>query len=106
MPPEPLRGEVWQIDFGLAAKVRPALVLSQPPSEAARALVTVVYHTTAVRGSPHEVPMKVRGLEDGAFDAQSIYTVPLAKLIRHRATLTAEQLAQVERAVRAWLVLR
>lgn len=106
MPLEPLRGEVWQIDFGLSAKVRPALVFSQPPNDAARALVTVVYHTTAVRNSPHEVPLKVRGLEDGAFDAQNIYTVPLIKLLRHRATLTPEQLVQVERAVRAWLALR
>ena len=105
MPAEYRRGEVWQIDFGLAAKVRPALLLSHPPAESARALVTVVYHTTAVRGTPHEVPLRVRGLEEGAFDAQNIYTVPLVKLIRHRATLSEEQLAKVESAVRSWLVL-
>ena len=30
MPAE--RGEVWQIDFGLAAKVRPALLLTGEPA--------------------------------------------------------------------------
>jgi len=27
---DPLRGEVWLFDFGLAAKIRPALVISEP----------------------------------------------------------------------------
>ena len=27
----PERGEVWQVDFGIAQKVRPALVISIPP---------------------------------------------------------------------------
>ncbi|MCZ8250029.1 MAG: hypothetical protein O9300_14425, partial [Microcystis sp. LE19-195.1E] len=28
--PKPVRSEVWLIDFGIAAKVRPALVVSEP----------------------------------------------------------------------------
>ena len=39
--PSPLRGEVWLVDLGLAAKVRPCLVLSVPVTDADRALVTL-----------------------------------------------------------------
>src|SRR5262249_25091620 len=42
--PVPLRGEVWFVDLGIAAKVRPALVLSVPAGEADRAVVTLVPH--------------------------------------------------------------
>ena len=70
------RGEVWQIDFGLAAKVRPALVLGCDIADADRVLVAVVYHTTALRGSRYECPMHVSGLDAGGFDARSLYTIP------------------------------
>ena len=61
------RGEVWQIDFGLAAKVRPALVLGCDIAEEDRVLVAVVYHTTALRGSRYEAPMTVSGLKCRGF---------------------------------------
>jgi mRNA interferase MazF len=38
----PKRGEVWLIDMGYAAKVRPALVLSGPVLDDERALTTVI----------------------------------------------------------------
>ena len=99
------RGEVWQIDFGMAAKVRPALVLGCDVDDGDRVLVAVVYHTTALRGSRYEVPMKVVGLDVGGFDAQSLYTVPAVKLIRRRAVLSLAQLKEVERRVKLWLGL-
>ena len=99
------RGEVWQIDFGLAAKVRPALVLGCDIAEEDRVLVAVVYHTTALRGSRYEVPLRLPGLEEGGFDAQSLYTVPAAKLIRRRALLSPAQLLLVEAKVKLWLGL-
>ncbi len=46
---KPLRGEVWLVDLGLAAKVRPCLVLSIPPKENERALYTLIAHTTSMR---------------------------------------------------------
>ena len=61
--PNVRRGEVWQVDFGLAAKVRPALVLGCDIADEDRVLVAVVYHTTALRGSRYEVPMRVSGLD-------------------------------------------
>ncbi len=103
--PSVRRGEVWQIDFGLAAKVRPELVLGCDIAEGDRVLVAVVYHTTALRGSRYEVPMRVPGLDEGGFDAQSLYTVPAVKLIRRRALLAPAQLKEVEQRVKLWLGL-
>jgi len=65
--PNVKRGEVWQIDFGLAAKVRPALVLGCDIADEDRVLVMVVFHTTSLRGSRYEVPMRAPGLEEGGF---------------------------------------
>ena len=51
----PERGEVWQVDFGMTQKVRPALVISIPYEDADRALIGVVPHFTSLRGSRFEV---------------------------------------------------
>jgi mRNA interferase MazF len=99
----PVRGEVWIVDLGLAAKVRPALVLSVPPSDTERALVTLVPHTTSLRGSRFEVETKVAFLKPGAFDAQGLVTVPFARLVRPIGQLKPPELVGVERAVLSWL---
>jgi mRNA interferase MazF len=80
--PVPHRGEVWLVDLGMVAKVRPCLVLSVPVGARDRVLATLVPHTTSTRGSRFEVAAPVRFLRAGAFDAQSIVTVPQATLIR------------------------
>jgi mRNA interferase MazF len=103
--PTPQRGEVWLVDLGLAAKVRPALVLSVPAGDADRALATLVAHTTSLRGSRFEIAVRVPFLREGAFDAQSFVTIPCAKLIRRLGRLQPAQLAQVEQGVRSWLGL-
>jgi mRNA interferase MazF len=61
----PKRGEVWMFDCGMAEKVRPVLVLSIPFGDADRAVVTVVFHSTALRGSPFEVKVQLPFLKDG-----------------------------------------
>jgi len=104
--PNASRGEVWQVDFGMVAKVRPALILGCDYEDEDRVLVTVVYHTTSLRNSHYEVAMRVSGLDAGGFDAQSIYTVPAVRLIRRRASLNVAQLAQVEAKVKLWLGLK
>jgi mRNA-degrading endonuclease toxin of MazEF toxin-antitoxin module len=50
-------GEVWIVDLGLAAKVRPCLVLSDYPKDDELSLVIMVPHTTAVRNNRWEVPI-------------------------------------------------
>jgi mRNA interferase MazF len=96
---------VWIVDLGLAAKVRPAVVVSIPPSDTERALVTLVPHTTSLRNSRFEVATKTSFLKPGAFDAQGLVTIPFAKLVRPIGRLKASELASVERAISAWLGL-
>lgn len=106
MPPLPVsRGEVWLTDLGMAAKVRPCLVLSVRPGPADRVLFTLVPHTTSAAGTAYEVPTSVAFLKPGAFDAQGLVTVPRPRLIRRLGVLTPTDLAQVEAAVRSWLGL-
>jgi mRNA interferase MazF len=101
----PRRGEVWLVDLGLAAKVRPCLVLSVPAGDEDRALVTLVPHTTSLRGSRFEVPTPTRFLRPGAFNAQSLVTIPDAKLLRRLGSLTTPQMSDIEAAVCRWLGL-
>ena len=101
----PQRGEVWLVDLGMAAKVRPCLVISVPVAETERALTTLVPHTTSLRGSRFECSIPLSFLKAGAFDAQGLVTVPHAKLLRRLGVLNAQQLAQLESVVRAWLGL-
>jgi len=99
------RGEVWFVDLGLAAKVRPALVISVPAEDVDRALVTLIPHTTSARGSRFEAAVSVPFLRLGVFDAQNLVTIPHAKLIRSLGRLSVAQLAVVERAMTIWLGL-
>jgi mRNA interferase MazF len=103
--PEPRRGEVWLVDLGMAAKVRPAVVVSIPADERDRALVTLIPHTTSPRQSRFEASADVPFLRPGVFDAQNIITIPHAKLIRRLGALGTSQFTVVERAVRLWLGL-
>ena len=103
--PAPNRGEVWIADLGMAAKIRPSVVLSVPAGLQDRALVTLVAHTTSSRGSNFEAAVQSRFLAAGVFDAQNILTVPHAKLVRKLGSLPPDQLVRVEEAVRRWLGL-
>lgn len=47
----PERGDIWLVDLGYAAKVRPCLVISIPVLDEDRALATLIPHTTSVRSS-------------------------------------------------------
>ena len=91
------RGEVWLVDLGMAAKVRPCLVLSTSVADADRALVTLVPHTTSCRGSQFEVSTQLKFLRPGAFDAQNLVTIPTVKLLRKLGRLSAGELQSVEK---------
>lgn len=101
----PESGEVWQVDFGMAQKVRPALVISVPYSDADRALIGVIPHTTAVRGSQFEVSFPVRFLQEGAFLVQGLVAVPPKFFIRRLGVLSPAQTQTVKVALRQWLGL-
>jgi len=93
------------VDLGLAAKSRPALIFSRPFSDADRALITVIPHTQALRGSVFEVQVPVAFLKGGAFLVQNPLTIPAVKAERLLGRLTPPQLAAVEAGVRDWLGL-
>ena len=101
----PQRGEVWMVDLGMAAKVRPALILNQPFTGADRALVTVIPHTQSLRGSQFEIALPLPFLKGGAFLVQNPVTISAVKAERRLGQLTPAQLAAVEAGVRGWLGL-
>jgi mRNA interferase MazF len=102
--PSPDRGSVWLADLGYAAKIRPCLVLSVEPTSQERLLVSLVPHTTSLRGTRFEIAVQARFLSvQGAFDAQQIVTVPQVKLIRRLGDLLPAQLQLVEQSVKSWL---
>ena len=41
------RGEVWLVDYGMAAKVRPSVIFSTPYADDGHALYAAVQHTTS-----------------------------------------------------------
>jgi mRNA interferase MazF len=89
------RGEVWMIDFGLAAKVRPALLLTGQPADEELDIVTVLLHTTALRGNQWELSIPKPFLKPGAFHLQQIQTISTVKLERKLGALTAEEMNSI-----------
>ena len=103
--PTPNRGEVWITDLGMAAKVRPCLVLNVALEAVDRVLTTLIPLTTATYGTRFEIAVLAPFIKAGVFDTQQIITIPNVKLIRRLGTLPADQLKLVEAGVRAWLGL-
>lgn len=101
----PQRGEVWLVDLGMAAKVRPALVLSVPFGDRDYALFHIVPHTTVPRGSQFEVALLVPWLQPGAFNVQGSQSIAHARFVRRLGVLTDQQVAAVERSFKHWLGL-
>jgi mRNA interferase MazF len=96
------RGEVWLWDCGMVEKERPVLILSVPFGDADRAVVTVVFHSTALRGSEYEVTVSCPFLKPGAFVCQSLATYPTTRAIRKLGLLQPMQLEAVQTMVFKW----
>ena len=92
----PRRGEVWLTDMGIAGKVRPCLLLTDHPSEEELALITVVPHTTALRGNGWEVALPKPFLKPGAFHLQQIQSLSVARLVRRLGSLTQSEMETLE----------
>jgi mRNA interferase MazF len=104
--PSPDRGSVWIVNLGMAAKVRPCVVLSVPTDSQDRVLTTLVPVTSSLHATRFEVIVKASFLRPGSvFDAQQVLTVPQVKLIRHLGNLPPSELVLIEGAVRTWLGL-
>jgi mRNA interferase MazF len=85
-------GEVWQVDLGLAGKVRPCLLLTGYPNDDELALVTINPHTTALRGNRWEVSISKPFLKGSAFHLQQIQSVPTERLMRRLGVLTSGEM--------------
>ncbi len=97
------RSEVWQVDLGLAAKARPAVIFSIPFLDNERAVYAVVPHTTALRGGRFEIVVNVPWLEPGAFDVQGLRNIPGSVFIRRLSMLSQLQMEQIAQAIKLWL---
>ena len=93
------KGEVWMVDFGMVAKVRPALLLTGEPADDELDLVTVLLHTTDLRGNRWELAIPKPFLKPGAFHLQQVQTVSVAKLERKLGVLTETELQHVLEAL-------
>jgi mRNA interferase MazF len=100
-----LPGEIWRIDFGLAAKVRPALILSDFPRDDELALVIVIPHTTAVRGNRWEMSISKSFLKNGVFHLQQVQPIPIARLDSKLGQLTLEEFANIKQLLARLLEL-
>ena len=92
-------GEVWMTDFGMAAKVRPALLLTGSPAADELDIVTLLLHTTALRGNPWELNIPKPFLKPGAFHLQQIQSVSTVKLERRLGVLSQEEMKGVREAL-------
>jgi mRNA interferase MazF len=99
------RGEVWMTDFGMAAKVRPALLLTGAPEDSELDIVTLLLHTTALRGNHWELSIPKPFLNPGAFHLQQIQTVSTVKLEHKLGVLTANEMGLVLEALKRRLAI-
>ena len=90
--PSPRPGEVWIIDAGLAAKVRPCLVLTGPPADDELTLVTVVFHTNSLRENCWELQISKPFLKEDAYHLQQIHSAPVPRLERKLGELNVSEL--------------
>ena len=95
-----LPGEIWWVDFGLAAKIRPALVLSDFPEDDELALLVVIPHTTAVRGNRWELNVPKPFLKSpGVFHLQQVQPISLARFESRLGELTSDEFKRVKAAL-------
>jgi mRNA interferase MazF len=79
----------------MAAKVRPALLLTGNPADDELDLVTVLLHTTSLRGNRWELSIPKSFLKPGAFHLQQVQSVPTVRLERRLGVLNETEMNQV-----------
>ena len=103
--PNATRGEVWQVDLGMVAKARPALIVSIPFANNERAVYAIVPHTTSVRGGRFEIQVNVPWLQAGAFDLQGLRNVPGTVLLRRLGQPSSQDMRPIFEGGKQWLGL-
>ena len=116
LPPSPKRGEIWDVNWspGRGAEqqgTRPALIIQNDRGNASPAYpLTIV---ASMSRTERELPLHVRiapSEENGLTDytdvkCEQVLTIEKSRLIRRRGTITAEELARVDIALKLSLSL-
>ena len=83
----------------MVAKVRPALLLTGHPADDELDVVTVLLHTTSLRGNRWELNIPKSFLKPGAFHLQQVQTVLTVKLERRLGALSEAEMDRVRNAL-------
>ena len=83
------------VDMGIAGKVRPCLLLTEYPVDDELAMITVLPHTTALKGNRWELAVPKPFLKPGAFHLQQIHSVSVAYLMRRIGALANDEMQRV-----------
>lgn len=101
---DPTPGEVYIVDLEMAAKTRPAVVVSRYDPNRPIAAITFVAITTQYRNSLYEVslgrPSFLR--EESWVNVQSVASIDPSKVNRRRGSLgnlTGEQMRKIRKAL-------
>jgi mRNA interferase MazF len=94
-------GEIWLADLGLAAKVRPVLIVSRDDPDPPRVLVLYVPLTRQYRGSPYEVDLgQLRFLDEPSYaNVQGLGSLAPVRLERFLGKLPPDLLSKVKSAL-------
>ena len=97
----PQTGEVWLADLGLAAKMRPVVIVSRAAPDPPRALVLYVPLTTQDRQSQYEVRLpRLRFLDqDSVANVQGLGSLATVRLGRRLGRLPEAAMQEIKRAL-------
>jgi mRNA interferase MazF len=97
----PLPGEVWLADLGLAAKTRPIVIVSRQDPNPPRALVLYVPLTTQHRFSSYEVPIPRQPFldRDSIANVQGLGSIPAVRLERRLGKVPTDVLRKLKGAL-------
>jgi mRNA interferase MazF len=97
----PLPGEVWLADLGLAAKTRPVVIVSRQDPDPPRSLVLYVPLTTQRRNSPYEVPLPRLPFLDreSVANVQGLGSLPTVRLERKIGKLSVDAMVRLKDAL-------
>jgi mRNA interferase MazF len=95
------RGEVWRYRITAPDKIRPVLVLTRQEVIGLIHTVMVAPITSAIRGTPSEVPVGVlEGLKhESAVNLDHVQTVERSRLVGYVGHLGTEKMREVCRAL-------
>jgi len=101
------RGDVVLVDLGMAAKVRPCVVISVSNPDSQRNMSVVVPMTTEIRGGECEIkfPKPVWLRQESAVNVLGIAGVDNAKIERRLSAFPAEKMLEIESVLKRALGL-